>query len=179
MLVLKPREKVVGVIAALALFSVFWFYSVISPIRDYEIQLDRDLKVKNFELFEAKKVLQASPVGSLSDQALMAFFAEALPQEEMLRLIKEIETAATQENLQVSETKPQPLSQKDNWLELKVIISFEGSIEDTVKFLYRLEQSPKPLLVNSMSLETDMAREALIRGRLEIGRVLILKSKEL
>lgn len=178
MLVLKPREKVIGVSAALALFSVFWFYSVILPVRDYEIQLDHDLKIKNIELYEAKKVLQTSSAGSSSDQALIGFLAEVLPQEEMLRLIKEIETAAMQENLQVFETKPQPLLQKDNWLELKVIISFEGSIEDTVKFLYRLEQSPKPLLVNSMSLEKDIAREASIRGRLEIGRVLILKFNE-
>ncbi len=178
MFVLKPREKIIGISAGILLFSAFWLYFVIQPIRDYELDLDADLKAKNLKLYEAKQILGSTSASSSVKEFLKPFFSEALPQEEMLRLIKEIENFAAQEGLQVIETKPQPLLQQADWLELKVNITFEGSWGDVVKFLYQLEQSVKPLLVSEMSLEASLPQSTTIRGRLEIGRLLIINSKD-
>ena len=176
MLVLKPREKVMAGITGLVLFSLGWAYFVVQPVREQQAYLDSQLKAKNLELYEEKKILSGSSAKSAGQDLLKPFLAETSVQEEMSRMIKEIERSATSEGLQVVETKPQPVAQNAGWFELKVNISFEGRFSDVVKFLYQLEQSPKPLLVNEMILEANLPQQMTIHGQLEVRRLLIAKS---
>lgn len=176
MLVLNQREKVIAFLTGVFLFSVVWTYFVLQPIYNYEMDLDAKLKAKSVKIYEAQKVMALSANNPPKENLLKPFFAEGSPQEEMSRLIKEIETTATGEGLQVIEIKPQPFSQKTDWIELKVNISFDGRLAEVVKFLYKLEQSSKPLWVNEMNLEASMPQQTTIRGRLEIGRLLVSKS---
>ena len=42
-----------------------------------------------------------------------------------------------------------------------------------VQFLSQLDSIAKPLLVNEMSLEANLPQQSTLRGRLDIGRILI------
>ncbi len=176
MMILKRREKMTAVVAAATLFILFWRYVVLQPIWNYENDLDADLRERNLKLYEAKKILTASSRGRVTKDLLQQFSSGGSPQEDMSRLIKEIETAANGSGLKVIETKPQPVIKNVGWFELKVNISFEGQWGDVVKFLYELENGPRPLLVNEMTLEANLPQQLTIRGRLEIGRLLVTKS---
>ncbi len=176
MLVLKFREQVIAAIAGLLVFSLAWTYFVIQPICAYQADLDTALKEKSLKLYEAKKVLDGQAAKSSMEFALKKFYSDGLPQEEMSRMIKEIESAAAADGLQVVETKPQPLVQNSGWYELKINIVFEGRWIDIAKFLYQLDGSSKPLLINEITLESTLAQQLTIRGRLEIRRLLITKA---
>ncbi len=173
---LKPREKIIGILTAIVVVIWAWTFLILRPIGNFEEDLDAEIKEKSLKLYEAKKVLSGASQDFAGPDLRKQFSTEGSAQEDMSQLIKEIETAATGAGLRVSETKPQPLIKNVGWFELKVIISFEGKMSDITRFFYMLENGPKPLLVNEMSLEASTPQQAAIRGRLEIGRLLIMKS---
>ncbi|MCB9757586.1 MAG: type 4a pilus biogenesis protein PilO [Candidatus Omnitrophica bacterium] len=177
--VLKSREKVMMVAAGVAVFSLLWTYIIVRPIQNYEHDIDVNLKSKNLKLLEAKKALLETSVNSAVKNFLQKFSAQGSAQEEMSRLIKDIEMVATRSGLRVIEIKPQPRLQNAGWFELKVNISFEGSWDDIVGFLYQLEQDDNPFLVNEMTLEMIVAQQTMVRGKLEIERLFVVKSENL
>lgn len=162
------------VAAAVAVFSLLWTYVVLRPIQNYEQEMDANLKSKNLKLLEARKALLETSVNSSVRNSLQIFSAQGSVSEEMSRLIKEIEMIATRSGLRVIEIKPQPRVQNTSWFELKVNILFEGSWEDIVGFLYQLEQDANPLLVNEMTLEMIISQQTMVRGKLEIARLLVI-----
>ncbi len=177
--VLKNREKAMMVAAGVAVFSLLWMYIVVRPIQNYEHEIEVNLKSKNLKLFQAKKALLEKSANSAVKDSLQRFSPQGSVQEEMSRLIKDTETMATRSGLRVIEIKPQPRLQNAGWFELKVNISFEGSWDDIVGFLYQLEQDAKPLLVNEMTLEMIVAQQTMVRGKLEIERLFVAKSENL
>lgn len=177
--VLKNREKAMMVAAGVAVFSLLWTYIVVRPIQNYEHEIEVNLKSKNLKLFQARKALVEKSKNSAVENSLQKFSAQGSVQEEMSRLIKDTEMMATRSGLRVIEIKPQPHLQNAGWFELKVNISFEGSWDDIVGFLYQLEQDANPLLVNEMTLEMIVTQQTMVRGKLEIERLFVAKSENL
>jgi Tfp pilus assembly protein PilO len=166
----KQREKVLWIITVTVAFLWAWKLFVLTPISQYRDKLDAELGAKNIKLREARMTLSATPHSA--QESLKRFTSEGSGQEDMARMIKDLEAAAAGSGLRVLETKPQPQTNNVGWFELKVSLVFEGSWSDVVRFMYQLESVDKPLLVNEMSLEANLPQQSSIRGRLEIGRFL-------
>ncbi|MCB9771461.1 MAG: type 4a pilus biogenesis protein PilO [Candidatus Omnitrophica bacterium] len=175
MVVLKQREKVIMVFAGIMVLIFLWIQFILRPIADYNETLNIAIASKSVKLRESKNILDGSSQQLAVKSFLQQFTPKGPVQEDMSRLIKEVESAAINSGLKVQETKPQPLSQNGTWAELKVNLSFEGRWSDVVRFMYQLEKSVQPLFVNEMSLETSLPQQATIRGRFEIGRVLVTR----
>lgn len=177
----RKREKVLWVLTVAVVFLWIWTQFVLRPIFNYGNQLDADLAAKNLKLREAKKILTGTPQQLAAKESLRRFLPEGQgsTQEDMTRMIKDIESAASASGLKVIETKPQPQVKNVGWFELKVSISFEGRWSDVVQFLYQLDSVDKPLLVNEMSLESNVPQQTSIHGRLEIGRLFAIPSQDL
>lgn len=178
-MVLKFREKVMMAAAGLVLFCLFWMYAVLRPIQNYEQGIDAKLKSDNLKLYEIKQAILGTATNSVDRSSLSQFLARGSQQGEMSRLNKDIEMMATRSGLRIVEIKPQPRVQNAGWFELKVSISFEGSWADVVEFLHQLEQGETPLLVNEMTLETSVSQQTMMRGKLEIERLLVMKSENI
>ncbi len=176
MRILKPREKAIAIVAGVILSLLIWMYFVLQPIQSFERNLDADLQRKNLKLYEARKILAISPENSLAKDFLKQHASQGAAQEDMSRLIKEIQTAATTAGLKVLEIKSQPLLRNVGWFELNVNISFEGRFSEVVGFLYELDYGTKSFLVNEITLESNSLQQTSIRGRLVIGRLLVEKS---
>jgi len=173
----KKRTKTLGILAGVVVFTWVWTYLILRPIFEYRDKLDADLSTKNLKFKEAKKILNASPQRLNPKEALKRFISENSSQEDMAKMIKDIEAAAVASGLRVLETKPQPQTNNVGWFELKVSIVFEGNWSDVVRFLYEIESVTKPLFVNEMSLEANLPQQTTVRGRLEIGRILATADK--
>ena len=118
----KRREKILAILTGIVVFAWVWTYLVLRPIFDYRDQLDDEIAAKNLKLREAKKILTGSPQNA--KESLKRFVSEGSGQEEMARMIKDIETAAAGTGLRVLETKPQPQVNNVGWFELKVSLIF-------------------------------------------------------
>lgn len=175
MVVLKQREKVIMVFAGITILIFLWLQFILRPIANYSETLNIAITSKSVKLRESKNILDGSSQQLAARSFLQQFISKGPVQEDMSRLIKEVETAAIAAGLKVQETKPQPLFQGGKWTELKVNLSFEGRWSDVVHFMYQLEKNVQPLFVNEMSLETSLPQQTTIRGRFEIGRVLITR----
>lgn len=175
---LKPRERLIAILAGLTVLVLVWMYAVVFPVKNYGDRLDNEIKNTELKLLEAQKLLDESPHNSPLKESLRRFYTEGSPQENMSQLIKEIETAATGAGLQVIETKPDSPVKNGGWFELKVNISFDGKWSDVIRFLYVLDNVPRPLVISEMSFETSLPLQSTVRGRLEIGRLFAQKMPE-
>jgi len=176
---IKQREKLLLVLTIVVVLGWAWKFFVLNPILDYGDKLDAELVVKNLKLREAKKIINSSPQKAATQESFKRFISGGSNQEDMTKMIKDIEAAAAQAGLKVLETKAQPQVKNVGWFELRVSISFEGRWSDVVRFFYQLENVDKPLLVNEMSLEANMPQQTSVRGRFEIGRLLTIASPDL
>ena len=176
MFVFKQREKLFVFLTGAFFLFFLWAQFILRPSIDYSKELDAALVFKNAKLHQAKNILGGTAQQLATKEFLEKLSSQGSPEEEMSLLIKEVETAATGSGLKVLETKPLPLSKNMGWVELKVSLAFEGRFSDVVRFLYQMEERPKPLLVNEMIMEVNLPQQETIRCQMEVGRLLMIKS---
>ena len=178
MVILKPRDRFIAKVILVCIFLFLWMQFVLRPITEFNKKLDRNLAEKNLKLREAKKTIKGTLRQVIAQESLKRFLLQGSVQEEMTRMIKGIESAATKSGLKILETKPQPQIQNVGWLEIRVGIAFEGRWSDIVSFLYHVESGPKLFFVNEITLEANLPQQTTIRGRLDLASIVVLKSNE-
>ena len=171
---LTPRETL---IAAAALGVILVYLSVqfaFKPVKAREAWLDGEIVRQLKFLKKNNGVLQTEQQMRKQHEGFFAPFSQRnSEEEEMSTLLSQLQSLASQSNLNISEIKPQVSRRKEFYKFLSVTLSLEGSFVDIVGFLQKLQVPTYHLYVDELLLESRVTQKPVVYCRINVSRLLI------
>jgi len=171
---LSKKEKTVAYIAIAAVFIAFFdgfiFQSILGKIRSIEDQ------IKTTELLIRKnmKMLAEKDMIAAQEQRYSDYSIEAKSQEEeILSVLKEIETLASKSSVNLIEVKPTDLKSEKIIKRYSISISCEATMEQLANFMYQLEISKAIFTIDSYSLVSKDKDKGILRCAMVISKVVV------
>lgn len=152
----KPAYAFIAV-AALLIAANFAFGLVVSgqerALAGYEATVD-----------ELKSMTSPRHGGAFAARARIEKFTEALPEEgELTSILNEVFKAALRNGVNIPTGAYNPVPPKEGRASRYVFtLPVEGRYADLKRFLYELESSPRPLVVEEVTLSSSRAGESRI-----------------
>lgn len=173
----SEREKLIGQMCGIVLLGCLFYYAVGRPLKRIQtdlkekIDLDERLLKKNIDTIETSYLI---PKGY--NEYLDLFSQKKSDGQEMSRIILEIEAAASQMNVRLSEIQPHKIQKKDFYNVFSVTLLMEGHLSQITQFIYLLQNRPYLLEVNELRLERESAADPSLQVHMVLSRRLIVKN---
>jgi Tfp pilus assembly protein PilO len=172
---LSNKEKI-GLSLAFAVMAIALFDRlIISPIKLRFQRIDRAIKINEKQLaHDLRNVHQRDQIARQFDKYVEYVQRSGSDEEEVAKILGEIESMARQSKIYLANMKPQTPKEIDFYKEYTVEIEAEGKIGALVTFLHQLNTSTLLLRVEKLRLSSIKKGDTTLRASMLIMRVLVL-----
>lgn len=161
---LSRKERMGLFIAAAVILVVFLDRLVISPITGAFSRLDRESKIATRQLSALLRSMKQKDTVSDEYKKYIQYIKKAPSDEEdIAKMLGEIEGLARMSFLSVSDMKPQQSRTMGSYRQYSVEVEAEGSEEAVVKFLHNLNNSLQLLRAEKVRISLKEKNSADIR----------------
>jgi len=170
----SKRERIVF-IATIAIIAVSLFSAlVLEPLVKSFKDVNRQISSKQVKLTKAERLMGLKEKTSKRFEALAPkLTAEGSREEEMAKLLSEIEALARKVNVRISGIKPAAIKEFAFYKKFTVEIDSQTSVESLVKLLYELQQSPQVLKVERLQMDAKSGGRDLLKITLRVNKILL------
>ena len=172
---LSGKEKI-GLSLAFAVMGIALLDRlIISPIRGRFRRIDQAIKINEKQLaHDLRNVYQKDRIAEQFDKYVEYVQRSGSDEEEVAKILGEIESMARQSKVYLANMKPQTPKEIDFYKEYAVEIDAEGEISSLIAFLHQLNTSTQLLRVEKLRLSSNKKGEKTLKASMLIIRVLVL-----
>ncbi len=147
---------------------------VINPIRGRFQRINRSIKINEKKLaHDLRNVHQQDQITAQFEKYAEYVQRNGSDEEEVARILGEIESLARQANVYLANMKPQTPKEVDFYMEYAVEIEAEGEISPLTTFLHQLNISDQLLRVEKLRLNAQKKGDKTLKASMLITRVLV------
>jgi Tfp pilus assembly protein PilO len=168
------REKIVFAAAGVVVGLFLLERGLVSPLARAWSELDEEVASKEIQLRRELQTLEQR------DAALRAekLYSPSLQQtgsdeEEMVKLLKDIEVHARQAGVKVRDLRPQPMRKNAYGKVCAVMVTTEASWPPLAAFLHNVETSPRFLRVEKLTVNAKSDSSSVLKAQLLVNKVLL------
>ena len=172
---LSQKEKI-GLSAAITFMVIASFDRlVIDPIFAKLKQMSQEIKISEKQLgHDLRNVHQKDQISELFGQYVAYVERSGSDEEEVGKILAEIEALARKSNVHLVDVKPQTPKEVDFYKEYDVEVEAEGEIVPLMEFLHQLNTSDQLLRVEKLRLNSKKKGKQTLKASMLIGKILIL-----
>ena len=172
---LSQKEKLGLSLAFLVLAVAATDRLIVSPIRLKFRRIDQSIKISEKQLaHDLRNVRLQGPITEKFEQYAPYVERSGSDEEEVAKILGEIESLARQSNVYLANVKPLTSKEIEFYIEYAVEIEAEADIERLTRFLYDLNMSNQLLRVEKLRLSSQKKGEKTLKASLLITRILVL-----
>jgi len=147
---------------------------VLSPIGKRIQLINQDVKIKEKELSrDLRNINQKEIISSEYQQYLKYIRKSGSDEEEIARILGELEELARNSNVYLVDIKPQGTHQIDYYKEYAIQLEAEGRMENLATFLYGINHSALLLRAEKISLSLKEKESSTVKGVVLVTKVLV------
>jgi len=172
---LSQKEKIGLTLAFMFIAVASLDRLIVSPIRGRFQRIDRSIKINEKQLaHDLRNVHQQDQIAEQYDKYVKYVERSGSDEEEVAKILGEIESLARQANIYLANMKPQTPKEIDFYKEYAVEIEVEGETEPLTTFLYQLNTSDQLLRVERLRLNSQKEGDKVLKASMLITRILVL-----
>ena len=172
---LSGKEKI-GLSLAFAVMAIALLDRlIINPVRIRFQRIDQEIKISEKQLaYDLRNVHQKDRIARQFDEYVEYVQRSGSDEEEVAKILGEIESMARQSKVYLANMKPQTPKEIDFYKEYAVEIDTKGEISSLITFLHQLNTSTQLLRVEKLRLSSDKKGDKTLKASMLIIRVLVL-----
>ena len=168
---ISKREKIIGVIAAIIVFSGFAYKLILANVVNQYQSLNKEIDKARLELQRANRLLSNQ---KQIEDTYNKLFAEKkslkTDNEIVFDVLSEIQAASKSANINLTDIKPQAAKKIDGFAVLPIDLKAEGSIKELTKFLYSLINSQNFIKIETFQIAPKSSYNPTLELRLSINK---------
>lgn len=172
---LSGREKYLALATILIAFGAMIYNIVIGPISKRWAELNSEIASKVSILKKDLKLLSAYKAQESDYKEFSRYLKTAgKEEEELARVLNEIETASRDSACILVSVKPQGTKDLASYKELLIDVTQEGDMSRFSKFLFNIENSKSIMLkIKRFTMSSKSSEANTLRGTFLISKILI------
>ena len=172
---LSNKEKI-GLSLAFAVMAIALLDRlIISPVRERFRRINQEIRISEKQLaHDLRNVHQKDQIAKLFDKYVEYVQRSGSDEEEVAKILGEIESLARGSKIYLANMKPQTPKEIDFYKEYAVEIDAEGEIASLITFLHQLNTSTQLLRVEKLRLSSNKKGDKTLKASMLIIRVLVL-----
>jgi Tfp pilus assembly protein PilO len=148
---------------------------IVNPIRARFARVDQAIKISEKQLgHDLRNVHLKDQITGAFEKYVEYVERSGSDEEEVAKILGEIESLARQSNVYLVDVKPQAPQKVDFYKEYSVEIEAEGGITDLTTFLHHINMSNQLLRVERLRLNTKEEENKTLKSSMLITKVLVL-----
>ena len=171
---LSRREKIIFYIT-ISIIAINLGYSFIfRPLLEKYKQLNQEALAKRIMLEKAQRLISQKDIIEREYNKLSSSFKlTGSAEEQMAKVLSQIESTATKESITISNMRPQPIQDKKFYKRFVVELKCEADINRLFKFFYELENPASLLKIESLKLNPKAAQSSIFEASILISKLAI------
>lgn len=172
---LTKRERGIFFLCLMTACVSIGYQGLIKPLRGRLDSLDRAFEGRRRQFRKDAAALRKAGAVEERYEAYQRQWKQSRPAEEVMSsILAEIETAAGQLKLQISNLKPRRVKETDYYNRFSVSLTIDGRLEDIIHFLHILQSEPHLFEVEELRLDKGVQpQSAMIKTNLALGKIFI------
>ncbi|GEM_PF-3558808 len=170
---LSKRERTIFYITVFLIAFFLFFKFVFEGMLKFNAHLNQELHNKQIQLKRAGQIAKKGSVQKDYEALIAALKMEKNPQEEMARLLSEIDRIAKDSAVNVLNIRPQEIEDKKFYKRFSVDLRLEGENRNIMRFVFYLESSPLLLRIDKFNLAARSSQRGFLDCELSLSRVVI------
>jgi len=171
---ISKREKIILVVCVLLISAYFTFNFVITPIREKIDDLNNEILTKEMKLKKNYKILNLKDTQEEDYKKYSDYLKQKdNDQQEMSKLLSEIESVSGRIDIHVSDMKPLRVRAVDFYKKFSVELEAEGMLDEITRFIHSVQGKPYLLDVERLRLERRSMRTNKLKVFVLISRIRI------
>lgn len=171
---LTARERAIFIVFFLVAFVYAGHSLVYKPAMFEGEQLKRSIRqAKKKVRDQSALIADSGRIPGDFMQSLDAMRQRASNEEVLSAMVSEIEAAARQLNIRVTEIKPQGNLQEGIWNNFSISLTVDGQLSDQMAFVHHLQAPGFDLDIIQYALEKSMAEPGILLAKIVARRVMI------
>lgn len=165
------RERILVSITIAIVFSTIFYGFVIEPLSRTYSRLNNQIRSGSLKLQRNYKLLNQKD-SIKAEYEKYSPLIKPLPseEEEIAAVLKVIEAIARENNIYITNIRPQPVRARLYYDELTFELIAEADIENLIKFIYDLQTSKNLLRVKKLTLSSTSTKDNLLKAIMEITK---------
>ena len=171
---LSTRESMILMVCLLLAAGYIGYNFVFQPMEEELTILDSKIRIAEKRLRDSRRtILKAPGITAEYENFENAFKQKESDSQVMAGILSEIESAASDMDLRLTDMKPQKVKELEFFNRFSVGLAVEGEFETIMRFLYSLQRDTLRFSIDELRLEKRSLRSSLIRCQLTLSRYLI------
>lgn len=168
------KEKIGLIVAVFFISGAILDRAVVSPINSKFRQLNQEIKITEKQLSRHLRNLIGKDLIKRKYQKYITYVKKVgSDEEEVAKVLAEIEGLARKSGVSLVDIKPQPLKEVNFYEGCAVEVEANGDMNGMIHFLYQLNSSTQLLRAEKLRLSTKEKGSYLINASIFITKVLI------
>ncbi|MBN1913619.1 MAG: hypothetical protein JW788_04390 [Candidatus Omnitrophica bacterium] len=159
--VLSAREKMILMFTAAALALSLIFNSVLMPAFKKHDSLNKEIALVNARLNKYARLLAQKDSLKHQEDKLSAEGLSFLEKPTIVKTLALLENMAKKSAIHILDIRPQAPRSSGSYQEISVDLKAEATLEDYLKFIYDLENSPLLLKIKKLQLTAKPNKQLL------------------
>ena len=172
---LSKKEKI-GLSFSFAIVSLALLdRAIVSPIRSRFQRINQAIAIGEKQLgHDLRNIRQKDQIAAEFEKYVQYVQRSGSDEEEVAKILGEIEALARQSNVYLVDMKPQTPKEVDFYKEYAVEIEAEGDMTALVRFLYQMNTSVQLLRVEKLRLNSRKSGDPVLKSSMLITKILVL-----
>ena len=173
----KKREKVLGVITASILVSIFLFTSIIDPQLKKRKALSSEFSQLQLELTKARgNLLIKDRIEKAYTQIEPLIAVEGSEQQQISGFTRLLDQIYSKLNMKIRSVKILPVANENYYRKLTIRIEMKGFVRDFLKFIEAVEKHREPIRIEQLDLTSQEAKDSVMASMV-ISKVVSVENR--
>lgn len=171
---LSKREKTILYITVSIIVINLGYSFILRPLLERYKQLNQEVLSKRIMLDKTIRLLGQKDIIEKEFQKLSPLVRlSGSVEEQMAKVLSQIESIATKESITISNMRPQPVQDKKFYKRFVIEIKCEADINRLFKFFYELESPTSLLKIESLKLNPKATQSSVFEANILISKIAI------
>jgi len=170
----SQREKLITFFLFLVVLLGAFYLFVFRPMRAADTAIRNEIKKYQDVILKNRRMMQKEEaLKKRFRNQVDTFTQKGSDQKVMNQLSSQIEKAADQNNVHITDLKPQKVKKHETHTEFPINMSFDASLTTVMSFIHTLQQQPYMFDLNDIEIRRLSPRHEKLRCQLQLSRVFL------
>lgn len=171
----SSKEKIGLIIALLFFSSAVLDWAIVEPVNKKIKKINQEIKVSQAQLtFDLSNVAHKDEIAKEFEKYASYQKASGSDEENITMMLSVLEDLGRDSGLTFLDIKPQQPDKTDLFKKYTIAIETEGTMEELVQFLYKLDNSEHLLRVEKLRLSTRDKAANQLKSSIVVTKIFIL-----
>jgi len=172
---LSPREKKIFVACVIMIFAYFGYHALIRPLKERIAVIDGKIESQQRKITAHLRIIKKAEAMEKTYAEIISRYKQDKSNDQVMTAIfTEVEQAAGELGLRISDLKPQRVKKGDNYNRFSVSLTINSEFIEIMEFLHKLQEEPHSFYVDEARFDKSGKRDSTeLKTRLVLSKVLI------